>query len=198
MKTKHFLSLSLASERLQKPFKTISATTKPMVVVTARLLPVSPSMQCAGGCLLGGCLLPGGVCHSPLWTEWQTGVKTLPCRNFLADGNKIYGRCYRPQTKLWEGNVLILVCQSFCLRGMSFSRSRGLYTHRTDTLPKQTPNGLTPPPETGTWAGGMHPTEMHSCYHHHYYPVQMHSSVTVQAILDNNVIIVVVHISGNT
>ena len=46
-----------------------------------------------GGCLLGGCLLLGGVClwswgegvsqhamgqtpPSPLWTEWQTGVKT--------------------------------------------------------------------------------------------------------------------------
>ena len=22
--------------------------------------------------------------HPPLWTEWQTGVKTLPCRNFVA------------------------------------------------------------------------------------------------------------------
>ena len=35
-----------------------------------------------GGCLPGGCLprgcLPRGVCY-PLWTEWQTGVKTLPC-----------------------------------------------------------------------------------------------------------------------
>ena len=27
--------------------------------------------------------------HSP-WTESQTGVKTLPCRNFVANGNKLF------------------------------------------------------------------------------------------------------------
>ena len=26
----------------------------------------------------------------PLWTEWQMPVKTLPCRNYLADGKYIY------------------------------------------------------------------------------------------------------------
>ena len=72
-----------------------------------------PSMHCAEGvcitafigqgegCLPGGCL-PGGVCCGGsargvcpgegvclplLWTEWQTGVKTLPCCNFVAGGN---------------------------------------------------------------------------------------------------------------
>ena len=43
--------------------------------------------------------LLGGVCpagrgsaqvhagiHTPLWIEWQTGVKTLPCRNYVTDG----------------------------------------------------------------------------------------------------------------
>ena len=64
---------------------------------TARLLAVSPSMHSSrrgctwshGGCEPGpgGYLVPGGV-HlvpggkgdvSPLWTEWQTGVKILPC-----------------------------------------------------------------------------------------------------------------------
>ena len=39
-----------------------------------------------------GGVCPGGVCpvHAgihPLWTERQTGVKTLPCRNSVADGN---------------------------------------------------------------------------------------------------------------
>ena len=41
---------------------------------------------CSRGCLLPeGCLLQGGVCswggvrYSPLWTEWQTGAKILPC-----------------------------------------------------------------------------------------------------------------------
>ena len=25
--------------------------------------------------------------NPPLWTEWQTGLKTLPCRNFVVNGN---------------------------------------------------------------------------------------------------------------
>ena len=29
-----------------------------------------------------------GADTPPLWTEWQTGVKTLPCRNYVADGNE--------------------------------------------------------------------------------------------------------------
>ena len=51
-----------------------------------------------GGCLpggggsgQGGCLPRGDVCQitsPPPWTEWQTPVKTLPCRNYVADGNK--------------------------------------------------------------------------------------------------------------
>ena len=62
---------------------------------------------CPGGCLprgvsaywgylpIGG-VCPEGVCipactgaDTPLWTEWQTGVKQLPCRNYVADGNKL-------------------------------------------------------------------------------------------------------------
>ena len=32
---------------------------------------------------------------NPLWTEWQTPVKTLPCRNYVADGNnRFYPRLY--------------------------------------------------------------------------------------------------------
>ena len=47
---------------------------------------------CPGGCLPKGCLprgcLPKGVSGTPppLWTESQTPVKTLPCRNYIADG----------------------------------------------------------------------------------------------------------------
>ena len=55
-----------------------------------------------GGCLLpggvsalGGCLLPGGMCipacteaDTPLLTESQTPVKTLPWPNFVVAGNK--------------------------------------------------------------------------------------------------------------
>ena len=36
------------------------------------------------GCLPGGCLPD----TPPQWTEWQTGVKSLPCRNYVAGGNK--------------------------------------------------------------------------------------------------------------
>ena len=31
-----------------------------------------------------------GVANNPLlWTEWQTGVKTLPCRSFVEGGNEL-------------------------------------------------------------------------------------------------------------
>ena len=47
------------------------------------------------GCLPAGgggnvACLPGvSACQTPpLWTEWQTRVKTLPCQNYFADGNK--------------------------------------------------------------------------------------------------------------
>ena len=57
-------------------------------------------MSAQGGVCPGGCL-PRGVCPGrgcwvsaqgiyqtpPLWTEWQTDVKTLPCRNYVANGN---------------------------------------------------------------------------------------------------------------
>ena len=45
---------------------------------------------CQGRCLPeGGCLCRGCQPDTPpLWTEWQTGVKTLPCRNCVADGNE--------------------------------------------------------------------------------------------------------------
>ena len=71
---------------------------------TARLLTISqhvlhrgsvyPSMHWAGGCLPGGGVCwgvsaQGCVCgRHPLCeqNDWQTGVKTLPCRNFVAGG----------------------------------------------------------------------------------------------------------------
>ena len=81
---------------------------------------VYPSMHWAGGVCPGGVCrgcLPSGVCpggsagggsawgvtdthqtrgrHPLLWTEWQIGVKTLPCRNFLAGGNDLHVCCSR-------------------------------------------------------------------------------------------------------
>ena len=62
---------------------------------------VWPGGVCPGGVCLGG-VYPGvsvqgvgvsaqgdGVCHTPLWTESQMPVKTLPCRNVDVDGNKV-------------------------------------------------------------------------------------------------------------
>ena len=49
---------------------------------SSRIRTVRCSSRLLGGCLPGGCLP-----DTPLWTEWQTGVKTLPCCNYVADGN---------------------------------------------------------------------------------------------------------------
>ena len=44
------------------------------------------------GCLAGGCLSGGGCLPDihRLWTESQTGVKTLTCRIYVADGNECH------------------------------------------------------------------------------------------------------------
>ena len=48
---------------------------------------------------LGGGCLPRGVCLSgrqpPPVTEWQTRVKTLPCRNYVADGKYYPGSSFQ-------------------------------------------------------------------------------------------------------
>ena len=55
---------------------------------------VYPNMHWAGGVYPGGVSTRGCLARKcvwqtpPLWTEWQTGVKTLPCRNFVAGGKK--------------------------------------------------------------------------------------------------------------
>ena len=49
---------------------------------------------CIPACTVQGGVCPGGVYPSmhwgrpppPLWTKWQTGVKTLSCCNYVADG----------------------------------------------------------------------------------------------------------------
>ena len=61
---------------------------------TTRLLTVSPSMHgafCHSVHREAGCLPPPPPGRHPasLWTEWQTGVKTLPCRIFVAGGNYV-------------------------------------------------------------------------------------------------------------
>ena len=48
---------------------------------------------CQWGCQPRGVPAQGSECLpsrevSPLWTEWQTCVKALTCRNYVADGNK--------------------------------------------------------------------------------------------------------------
>ena len=50
--------------------------------------------------------------HFVAFVDARTAAQSI--RNNVSD-NKIYGRCYHPQTKLREGNVFKPVCQSFCL-----------------------------------------------------------------------------------
>ena len=64
--------------------------------MVTRIIPVGciPSAAVAArGCLPGGVSAQGvsaqgNVCHPLLWTEWEMPVKTLPCRNYVADGKK--------------------------------------------------------------------------------------------------------------
>ena len=84
-----------------------------------------------GGVCLRGCLPKGVVCprglstwgecvaetpgpeaDTPLWTEWQTGVKTLSCCNFVAGGNKHS----LPQRMLLKYDVSIMWSQKNCTR----------------------------------------------------------------------------------
>ena len=65
---------------------------------TARLLTVSQHALRRWGVCPGG-VCPVGICpwrcgRPPCeWNDWQTGVKTLPCRNFVAGGNKYNWTC---------------------------------------------------------------------------------------------------------
>ena len=49
------------------------------------------------------------ACHTPLWTEWQTRVKTLPYRYYVADGNQLHLRAakHRVPTFFIPSNSLI-------------------------------------------------------------------------------------------
>ena len=97
---------------------------------------VYPSMHWAGGCVfqhaLGrGCLLGGGLPRGCLprglsdWgcgrhppdqrqtppceqNDWQTGVKTLPCRNFVA-GGKNFQRLKVTCSRIWSNNPGLLI-----------------------------------------------------------------------------------------
>ena len=72
-----------------------------------------PSMHCGGclprGCLSRWCLPRGDVADTPLWTEWQTGVKTLSCHSFVAGGNKMF------KIKRFKINSSTIVVQSYSL-----------------------------------------------------------------------------------
>ena len=52
----------------------------------------------------GGVYLP----HAPPWTEWQTRVKTLPCRNYVADGKN-----WNLKIKFWSWNLILFVLTAY-------------------------------------------------------------------------------------
>ena len=75
-----------------------------------------------GGCLLEGVICRGCVCRgggvcpgaclplgrvsqtTPPWTIWQTWAKTLPCPNYVVDGNKTDGIFY-PSPRMPKGSI---------------------------------------------------------------------------------------------
>ena len=50
---------------------------------------VFPGDVCPGGCLAETPRADTPRADTNLWTEWQKLVKTLPCRNYVADGNNV-------------------------------------------------------------------------------------------------------------
>ena len=116
---------------------------------------------------------------SPLWTEWHTGVKTLPCRRLLlwtlitkiCTGHFAVNDNYRPQRSC-EGYVFTPVCHSVH-RGVCLSACWDAtppdQAHPRDQAPpwKQTDQAQPPrtrhPRQTAAVADGTHPTGMHSC-----------------------------------
>ena len=63
---------------------------------------------------------------------------------------------YRPQTKLWEGNVFTPVCDSVHGGGRGSLSRWGLFGGRGGSLSGRPPHGGR--------AGGTYPTGMHSCF----------------------------------
>ena len=69
--------------------------------------------------------------------------------------------CYRPQTKLREGNAFTPVCQSFCPQGVHHWSLDQLIPVRRQTLLARRQPPL--PPAYGQQMRGTHPTGMHLC-----------------------------------
>ena len=74
----------------------------------------------------------------PRMTDWQTGVKTLPCHNYVADGKNemangwfqtVVSR-FTARNLVREGNVFSCVCMLFCLlRGPGPQLQSQLHLH---------------------------------------------------------------------
>ena len=86
-------------------------------------------------CLHGGSAQLHAWIHPPQWTEWQTGVKTLPCRNYVADSKK-FGYNENPLlTSSFFCIFLLIVSGTHCTWNYSspsvcsHERSRGRSPH---------------------------------------------------------------------
>ena len=144
-----------------------------------------PSMHWAGGCVPRRGVSAGGACQAPPPCEqndWQTSVKTLPCRNYVADGKNIgimVKQFIAPHKRsLGQGNIFTPVCHSVHRGGLPSRRpplagspllEGGTPPGRETPLGRRPPAGRTPreggtPPPTATAAGGTHRTGMHSCF----------------------------------
>ena len=66
--------------------------------------------------------------------------KTLPCRNYVVDGNNYmnnaFTRLLPPTNEVYEGYVFTPVCQSFCSRGGG-GESASVHAGIADTPPAQ-------------------------------------------------------------
>ena len=121
-----------------------------------------------------GCLCPVGVSvretpwtETPLWTEGQMQVKTLPCpKLYLRAVNMVQTKAwralfYRPQRSCGQGNVFTAVCDSVHRGGLQQEKPPlGRETPQQGEPPgRENPPGQGEPPPAGRTLAGRTPRQ---------------------------------------
>ena len=86
--------LTLKQERIP-----VGCVPSAAVAISWGVVSVQEGGVCPGAMSARGCLPD----TPPPWTEWQTGVKTLPCHNYVAEGNESFWSKINISYTIWFG-----------------------------------------------------------------------------------------------